>query len=80
VTFWPRDTIRELLAQAEAEGSARAELPSAREAELFRFAIYNFRKQERIGQSIKINLNDNVVEFHSTPSVKIINETQEVEG
>lgn len=59
--IWPRDQIRELLALADASGSARAELISAEEAEKFRFAIYFFRRQHGIGQNLTITLDGNFV-------------------
>lgn len=59
--IWPRDQIRELLALADATGSARAECASPEEAEKFRFAIYYFRRQTGIGLSLSITLDNNFV-------------------
>jgi len=59
---WPRHIIRELLTRAEIEGSATATLPSRREAELFRFAIYNFRRAEpQLGRNLSISINDSTI-------------------
>jgi hypothetical protein len=58
---WPRATIRELLARAKLEGEARASLTTSREAELFRFAIYNFRKEADEGHDVVLTLEDNTV-------------------
>lgn len=56
--------IRELLTLASHSGIARAELPSPREAELFRFAIYNFRKTADVDAewlSLSITIDDKTV-------------------
>lgn len=71
---WPHATIRELLALADANGEAQATLASAREAELFRFAIYSFRRNNDIGHNLSVTIADNavVVTRRSTPSVVIL--------
>lgn len=79
--LWPYATIRELLALAEATGQSQATLASEREAELFRFAIYSFRKQYTLGQDLSISLDGNnvIITKRQTPSVMILQEqTQEV--
>ena len=58
---WPREKIRELLALADTTGSASAVLASAREAELFRFAIYSFRRNTGLGQDLSVTLEGNNV-------------------
>jgi hypothetical protein len=59
--IWPLDTIRELLALANTSGEARATLASAEEAELFRFAIYNFRRNHSLGLDMTVTIDDNAV-------------------
>ncbi len=46
---WPLDTIRELFAIAHLLGKSRATLASEREAELFRYSVYNFRRRNPLG-------------------------------
>jgi hypothetical protein len=72
--IWPKDVIRELLAQASLTGEARAELASPTEAERFRFAIYSFRRTEGIGYDLSITLDTNtvVVRKKHLPSVRIV--------
>jgi hypothetical protein len=53
---WPHETIRELLARAECEGSAKALTDTYREAELLRFAIYTFRRQTQIGLGLTVTI------------------------
>lgn len=55
--IWPHDKIHELILRAETEGESEAELANAEAARQFRFAIYNFRKQQGIGQELTITLN-----------------------
>jgi hypothetical protein len=43
-TTWPPETIKELLNKAVEVGLTQAVLESPREAELFRYAIYTYRK------------------------------------
>lgn len=69
---WPHELIRELLARAEAVGRAEASLNSPREAELFRFAIYNFRRTVGIGQSLTVTLDDAKVIVTSSPAPVVI--------
>lgn len=73
---WPRDTIRELLALADASGESKAELPSARDAELFRFAIYSFRRTERVGGNISVTLDGTnvILTKRNIPQVAIVQE------
>lgn len=59
---WPHETIRELLAQAECEGSAKAVVDTYREAELFRFAIYTFRRQTQIGMGLSVMIDKEVID------------------
>jgi chloramphenicol O-acetyltransferase len=72
--IWPKDVIRELLALAEAQGSARAEVGTEREAELFRFAIYAFRRQTNLGQNLTIDLDNGavVVTKRASPQITIV--------
>ena len=72
--LWPQDTLREILAQAEVAHCARVECPTGRDAELLRFALYNFRKQHKIGLQLGITLDENVVvvEKRSAPTITIL--------
>lgn len=76
---WPYATIRELLALADVSGESRAELASRREAELFRFAIYSFRRQHDIGQDLSVTLDGNnvIITKRTAPSVVIMQEQLE---
>jgi len=65
---WPHEVIRELLARAEADGRAVATLESEREAELFRYAIYNFRKAKGIGLGLSVTLDGSTVVVERTPA------------
>jgi len=71
--IWPRDTIRELIALANSQGTSRAELSSERDAERFRFAIYSFRRQNNLGHDLSITVDGNavVIAKRKTPSVVI---------
>ena len=77
---WPHDQIRELLTLAELNGSARAELGSAEEAEKFRFALYYFRRQHQIGQGLSITIEDSfvIVEKREMREVTIVRENIDV--
>lgn len=74
--IWPQDTIRELLALAEARGESCALLEDSAAAESFRFAIYYFRRQNNIGQNLTVTIEDNkvVITRRETPQVKILQE------
>jgi hypothetical protein len=77
--IWPHATIRELFALANAKGESRAMLGSKREAELFRFAIYSFRRQNDLGWNLSVTLDDNVVVVtrRLVPNVTIIQDDDE---
>lgn len=53
--------MRELLASAEAYGEARATLASAREAELFRFALYSYRRANNLGLDLALTIDGTAV-------------------
>jgi hypothetical protein len=57
--IWATDQIPTLLAEVERLGSVRLRLDSAREARLFRFAIYNYRRRTKQGSNISIQVVDN---------------------
>lgn len=75
--LWPQSKIRELLAQAAANGEARAQLDSRDNAERFRYSIYAFRKSHGIGYDVSVTLDGNtvVVTKKTTPSVVLLSET-----
>src|SRR5260370_24674493 len=58
---WPRDLIHSLVNEAETRGSAFVELGSPREAELFRFAVYNFRRKTDLGKGLGIAIDNKIV-------------------
>lgn len=75
--LWPHATIRELIALAQARGESSAELESEREAELFRYAIYGFRKTNPgIGDDIMVTLDGNrvVLTKRTVPNITILQE------
>ena len=76
--IWPYDTIRELLALAEAKGEATATVASEREAILFRYAIYSFRKLNDIGHNLSVTLDNNrvIVTKRTLPQVQILEEQE----
>jgi hypothetical protein len=72
--IWPQDSIRELLARAEILGESSAELSSDRDAILFRFAIYSFRRNAHIGEDLSVTIEDKkvIVTKKVSPLVKIL--------
>lgn len=68
---WPHATIRELLAKAELVGSAKAMLDTWREAELFRFAIYSFRRSAQIGLGLSVTIEAEMIEGEERFVVKL---------
>lgn len=58
---WPHATIREIIALASLQGEARATLQTPREAELFRFAIYSFRRSHNVGYDLSVTIGGNDV-------------------
>jgi hypothetical protein len=75
--LWPTDVIRELLALADATGRSEAVLSSVREAELFRFAIYSFRRHADVGWDLSVTLDETkvIVTKRLPPSVTIVQDT-----
>jgi hypothetical protein len=71
---WPHETIRELIALAEATGESQAELASDRDAELFRFAIYSFRRNMQIGLDLSVIIDNNkvIISKRKLPAVNIV--------
>jgi hypothetical protein len=69
--IWPHDKIRELLALAETNGSAKAVLSSCREAELFRFAVYSFRRKYNTGQGIMLTIDNKTVNFQKRELLEV---------
>lgn len=71
--IWDRATIRELLSLAQAQGEARASTRSPRDAERFRYAIYDFRKNNLGFDNLVITLDDSavVVTLHEPQAVVI---------
>lgn len=71
---WPKDQIRELIALANVSGSAKAKLSSPGEAKLFRFAIYNFRRRQGLGEDLVIDLTGDEVTLTKAeiPTITII--------
>jgi hypothetical protein len=53
---WPLETIKELLSQAEALGFSEAELASPKEAELFRYAVKNYKRRYKVGDNLTTNI------------------------
>ncbi len=58
---WPRYILQEILSRAETNGESIATTASHREAELLRFALYNFRRNEKIGRNLRITIDENRV-------------------
>ena len=55
-SVWPIATIRELLALADANGSASAVVGSEEEAELFRYSIYGFRRRNDCHHDLTVTI------------------------
>lgn len=69
---WPLETIRELLEKAESSGfSETAPLASPKEAELFRYAVKNYKRRYRVGESLTTNIRGSVVEVRRKIEVKL---------
>jgi hypothetical protein len=75
---WPIATIRELLALASANGEARATVASGEDAELFRYAIYNFRRTHGGSEDISVTVDgtDVVLTKRQMPVVNIVQEQE----
>ena len=59
---WPSDKIQTLFDLADKNGSAVAELDTEREAALFRFALYSFRRRRKLrNDEFRITLEGNRV-------------------
>ncbi len=58
---WPFAVREELFLTAESRGEARIGLRSAREAELFRYALYNHRRATGRGPETSIRIEDTEV-------------------
>ena len=70
--IWPADMIREMLALAEATGEAYAELENPAEAAKFRFAVYTFRKTQRLGEDLAISIEGRRVWARQRPSPMVV--------
>lgn len=70
--IWPHAMIRELIALAQTQGEARAQLPTRGDAERFRFAIYSFRRQNRLGQELSITIEDDTVVLTKREAPEIV--------
>jgi hypothetical protein len=69
---WPKDTVAEMFAKAETLGKAVAELPSRRAAELFRFSMYHYRRNnEKVGKNVTIIVENNKVIAINNPPPEI---------
>jgi hypothetical protein len=75
---WPQDTIREFIALGSATGQAKADLETAEDARLFRYAVYSFRKNKNVGQDLSLSLEGNSVILRKSvvPVVSIVSEGQ----
>ena len=49
---WKYELVEPLLKRAQAEGEDFAQLSSLREAQLFRYAINNYRRNRQVGQNL----------------------------
>ena len=76
--IWPHDVIRELLALADAKGESSATLENDRDAELFRYAIYTFRRNSGGWEDLSVTLEGNkvVVTKRTTPNITILQEQE----
>ncbi len=70
--IWPKDTIALLIQTAEASGEAKAMLSSPEEAAKFRWAIYNYRKHNKVGQELLVVLEDCSVLITKRPAAPVI--------
>lgn len=68
---WPIEKIKELIEKAEETGYHEAELSSAKEATLFRFAVKNYKKRYGVGENLTTNIEGNTVIVRLRPEVKI---------
>ncbi len=69
---WPLETIRELLEQAQIIGfSETAPLASPKEAELFRYAVKNYKRRYKVGENLTTNIRGCVVEVRRKVEVRL---------
>ena len=75
VETWPSEQIKDLLLSAQQLGSATAKTSSPRDAELLRFAIYNFRKRNEGFDNLKATLDGEYVVVKRFDGFTIVDET-----
>ncbi len=69
---WPLETIKELLERAESSGfSETAPLSSPKEAELFRYAVKNYKRRYKVGENLTTNIRGSVVEVRRKVEVRL---------
>lgn len=68
---WPIETIKELIEKAEEDGESVANLSSPKEAELFRYAIKNYKRRHKVGENLTTNVVKNDVIIRRKAQVRI---------
>jgi hypothetical protein len=68
---WPADIIKELLNEAQTKGHSEAELASPKEAELFRYAIKNYKRRNNTGENLTTNVVGKSVIIRRNAEIKI---------
>ncbi len=81
--YWPKKSKLNLFQEANLKGSIQVELKSNYEAELFRFALYNFRRRNEIGKQFldfQIEISDTKLTILKSieTEIKIIEKEPEV--
>lgn len=69
---WDINTIKQLILEAENVGYSGAKCTSPREAQLFRKAILNARKNKLLGLNIITKVNGLEVSLRRKPEVKLL--------
>ena len=68
---WPKEKMKELVKLASELGTSEAELASPKEAELFRFALKNYKRRNGVGENLTTNIEGSTVIVRRKAEVKI---------
>jgi hypothetical protein len=68
---WPMSIVKELIERAQIHGFAETELSSPKEAELFRYAVKNYKRRHNVGGNLMTNTQGSSVIVRKQPEVKL---------
>jgi hypothetical protein len=63
--------VKELIDKANISGFSEAELASEKDAELFRHAVNNYRRRNKVGENLTTNAVGKTVVIRKHPEVKV---------